>query len=97
MREVELNGVPQYFKSEVFRNCHALERILFPTISCCIENIIQTSRWEELEEKLNGVRGVVQWESDELFVSRLTGLNNWNATKRDLGLPWQDNSTGVIL
>ena len=60
-----------------------LERLLFTTISYRLENLIQTSRWEELEDKLNQVRGVVQWESDKLFVSRATHLN-WNGTKRDL-------------
>ena len=30
---------------------------------------------------MNEVRGVVQWESDKLFVSR---LSSWNATRRDL-------------
>ena len=85
MREVELNGVPQYLKSETFLNCNALERFLFPTISYRLKNIIQTSHWEELEDKLNEVRGVVQWESDELFVSTLTIFYNWNETRRDLG------------
>ena len=84
LREVELNGVPQYLKSEAFRNCDALERFLFPTISYRLENIIQTSHWEELEDKLNEVRGVVQWESDKLFVSRATH-HNWDDIRRDLG------------
>ena len=34
---------------------------------------------------MNEVRGVVQWESDELFVSILTSFHNWNEAKRDLG------------
>ena len=86
LREVELNGIPQYLKSEAFYNCDTLERFLFPTISYRLENIIQTSHWEELEDKLNEVRGVVQWESDKLFVSRATYYNNWwNEIKRDLG------------
>ena len=37
-----------------------------------LENTIQTGHWEELEDKLNEVRGVLQWESDVLFVSRAT-------------------------
>ena len=87
LREVKLNGVPQYFhfKSKAFYNCDALERFLFPPISYRLENINQTSHWEDLEEKVNEVRGVVQWESDKLFVSRLTIFHNWNETKRDLG------------
>ena len=33
---------------------------------------------------MNEVR-VVQWESNELFVYRLSRLQNWNDTRRDLG------------
>ena len=60
-----------------------LERLLFTTISYRLENLIQTSRWEELEDKLNEVRGVLQWESYKLFVSRATN-QSLNETKRDL-------------
>ena len=84
LREVELDGVPQHFHIKAFYNC-PLERFLFPTISYRLENIIQTSHWEELEDKVNEVRGVVQWESDQLFVSRATIFSSWNATRRDLG------------
>ena len=119
MREVELNEVPQNLKSEAFRNCDALERFIFPTISYRLENIIQTGHWEELEDKLNEVRGVVQWESgvgkiskwswvsiffkllkptnflraplevvqwksNELFVSGAVLHFNWNEIRRDL-------------
>ena len=81
LREVELNGVPKYLKSNAFNNCDALERFLFPTISYRLGNIIQTSHWEDLEHKLNQVRGVVQWESDKLFVSV---AHNWDDIRRDL-------------
>ena len=54
-------------------------------ISYRLENIIQTNHWEELEDELNEVRGVVHWESDVLFVSRLTGFHHWNDARRDLG------------
>jgi len=84
LREVELNGVPQCFESTAFKNCDELERFLFPTISYRLENIIQTRHWEDFEDKLNEVRGVVQWESDELFVSRAT-QHNWGDIRRDFG------------
>jgi hypothetical protein len=85
MREVELNGIPRYLNNEAFRNSDSLERFLFPAISYHLKNILQTSHWEELEDKVNEVRGVVQWESDKLFVSTATYHTNWNETKRDLG------------
>ena len=62
----------------------ALERFLFTTISYRLENIIQTGHWEEFEDKVNEVRGVVQWESEDLFVSTAT-LQNWHDIRRDLG------------
>ena len=34
---------------------------------------------------MNEVLGVVQWESNELFVSTLETWQNWNETKKDLG------------
>ena len=49
-----------------------------------LENIIQTSHWEDFEDKLNEVRGVVQWESDKLFVFRATN-HNWDDIRRDIG------------
>ena len=79
LREVELNG---RVKRTAFDNCDELERFLFPAISYRLDNIIQTGHWEELEDKLNEVRGVVQWESDKLFVSSAT---RWNDLRRDLG------------
>ena len=82
LREVEMKGVPQNVKSDAFYNCAALERFLFPTISYRLENLIQTDHWEDLGDKVNEVRGVVQWESDKLFVST---AHNWNGTRRDLG------------
>ena len=84
LREVILNGVPRNFERVAFDNCDALERFVFPTISYRLKNIIQTSHWEELEDKLNEVRGAVQWDSDDLFVSRATH-HNWNDIRRDFG------------
>ena len=84
LREVELNGIPQSLKSTAFYNCNALERFLFPTISFRLGNIIQTSHWEDFEDKVNEVRGVVQWESKKLFGSTATA-RNWNVVRKDLG------------
>ena len=84
LREVELNGISQYWKSETYRDCNALEICLFLTMSYRLDNIIQTSHWEELEDKLNEVRGVVQWKCDKLFVSGATYHGNWNGIRRGL-------------
>ena len=79
LREVELNGVPQYSNIVALSSCGAyLERILFPTISYRLGYIIQTSHWEDLEDKVNEVRGVVQWESNELFVSKVNDYQQFH-------------------
>ena len=70
------NGLQKMIEEGAFYICDALERFLFPTISCRLEDIIQTSHWGELENKLSEVRGVVQWESNKLFVSTLTTHQN---------------------
>ena len=95
LREVGLNGIPHcrysvsvdyldWFQRDTFHNCDALERFLFPTVSFRLENIIQTGHWEEVEDKLNEARGVVQWESDKLLVSREI-LEDWGDARDDLG------------
>ena len=47
-------------------------------------NLIQTNHWEDFENKVNEVRGVVQWENDKLFV--LGAIHhNWDIIRRDFG------------
>ena len=83
LREVVFNDGLHKIKAGAFNDCGALERILFPTISCRLENIIQTNHWEDFEGKVNEVRGVVQWESNKLFVSG--AHRNWNIIRSDFG------------
>ena len=90
LREVKMTRVPQCLKTNAFHSCDALDKILFPTISYRLENIIQTSHWEDFEDKVNEVRGVVQWESNKLFLSRgrynhWSDCRHWNDARRDLG------------
>ena len=84
LREVKLNEGLQKIGDWAFHDCDTLERFLFPTISYRLENICQTGHWEDLEDKVSEVRGVVQWESDKLFASRAT-YQNWSEAKRDIG------------
>jgi hypothetical protein len=91
LREVKMTRVPQCLKTNAFHSCDALDKILFPTISYRLENIIQTSHWEDFEDKVNEVRGVVQWESNKLFLSRgrynhWSDSRHWNDARRDLGM-----------
>ena len=63
--------------SDAFNYCHNLREVELKGIPLNLKN-------EELEDKLNEVRGVVQWESDKLFVSRATH-QNWDDIRRDFG------------
>ena len=83
LKEVIFNNGLQKIGGGAFYSCDALERFLFPMISYRLVNIIQTGHWEGLDDRLNEVRGVVQWESDKLFVSRATH-RIWNDVRKDI-------------
>ena len=84
LREVVFNGVPREIGGDAFRNSTSLERFTFPTISTRLDTLIQTGHWEEIENEINEVRGVVE-RSDELFVStRTMGRgNDWMSWGRN--------------
>ena len=70
-----------------FRNCASLKRFTFPTISNRLDTLIQTGRWEEVDNEMDEIRGVVERSSGgELFVSTQTmgGSRNWNRVRRDI-------------
>ena len=88
LREVIFHGVPQKIGSIAFDNCTSLERFTFPTISSRIDNLVQTGNWDEIENEVNEVRGVVERSGGELFVliTQLmrAGGRNWNPVKQSL-------------
>ena len=86
LREVVFHGVPREIAKDAFDNCTSLERITFPTISTRLDNLIQTGHWEEIENEVDEVRGVVQRSGGELILSAQTigGGRNWNTVRRDL-------------
>ena len=85
LRVVVLHGVPREIAKNAFGNCTSLGRFVFPTISTRLNTLIQTGHWEEIENEVNEVRGVVERSGGELFVSTQTmgGGNNWNTVRRD--------------
>ena len=89
MREVVFHGVPRKIGSIAFYNCTSLERFTFPTISTRLDNLIQTGHWDEINNRVGIVCGVVEMSSGELFVSAQTmgmgGERNWNRVRDDLG------------
>ena len=66
--EVILHGVPMEMGKEAFSGCISLERFAFPTISSSLNALIQTGHWEEIDDKINEVRGVVERSDNEMFV-----------------------------
>ena len=86
LREVVLHGLPREIGRNAFLNCTSLERFTFPTISSRLDTLIQTGHWEEIENEVDEVRGVVERSGSELFVSSeaMEGGRNWNRVKQSL-------------
>ena len=87
LRKVIWHGVPRKIGSLAFSDCTSLERFTFPIESSRLDNLIQTGHWDEIENEVDEVRGVVERNNGELFVSNQTmgtGGRNWNAVRRDL-------------
>ena len=88
LREVVFHGIPREIGAWAFRNCTFLERFTFPTISARLDNLFQTGHWDEIENEVDEVRGVVERSHGELFVlstrSLREGGNNWNRVRDDL-------------
>ena len=86
LREVIMHGVPRKIGKEAFSNCPLLGRFTFPTISTRLNTLIQTGYWEEINNRVDTARGVVERSGGDFFVSAQTmgGGRNWNAVRRDL-------------
>ena len=84
LREVIFHGVPRKVGQQAFDNCTSMGRFTFPTISTRLDNLIQTGHWEEIENDVDEVRGVVERSGGKLFVStQAMGLgNNWSTVRR---------------
>ena len=93
LREVVWHGIPREIGKFAFYNCPSLERFTLPTISTRLDNLIQTGHWEEIENEVDAVRGVVERSGGDLFVSNQTmgGGNNWSTVRRII-----DNIVRVI-
>ena len=64
LREVVFRGVPREIGFHAFFGCTLLERFTFPTISARLDNLIQTGHWDEIENEVDEVRGVVERSGD---------------------------------
>ena len=86
LREVVLHGVPWEIGKEAFQYCTSLESFTFPTISTRLNTLTQTGHWEETENEVNEVSGVVERSGGDYFVSAQTmgGGRNWSTLRRDL-------------
>ena len=86
LREVIMHGVPRKIGMNAFQYCTSLEWFTFPTISTRLDTLIQTGHWEEIENEVDEVRGVVEVSGGECFVSTQTmgGGRNWNQVRESL-------------
>ena len=86
LREVVLHGVPRKIGKDAFHKCASLELFTFPTISTRLDTLIRTGHWEEIEDEIYEVHGVVERSGGELFVSSeaMGGGRNWNRVRDDL-------------
>ena len=101
LREVVFHGVPREIGQDAFRTCHgvsrdigqdafryctSLEKFTFPTISTRLDTLIQTGHWEEIENEVDEVRGVVIRSGGNLFASTQTmgGGINLSAVRKDI-------------
>ena len=87
LREVIFHGVPREIAKNAFYGCSSLERFAFPTISSRLNTLIRTGHWEEIENEVNEVRGVVERSGSEFFVSSeaMGEGRNWSAVRESLG------------
>ena len=90
---VVFHGIPREVGRYAFLNCTSLERFTFPTISARLDHLIQTGHWEEIENEMDEVRGIVERSGGDLFSSAQTmdWGNNWNRVRESL-----DNIVRVI-
>ena len=86
LREVVFHGIPRKIGGFAFQECRSLVRFTFPTISTRLDNLIQTGHWEDIENEVNEVRGVVEVSDGELFVSSeaMDEGRNWNRVRESL-------------
>ena len=92
LREVVLHGVPRKVGAYAFSTT-----VTFPTISTRLDNLIQTGHWNEINNRVGIVRGVVERSRGKLFrrlflsTQTMRGVDIWNAVRRNL-----DDITRVI-
>ena len=86
LRDVIFHGVPRKIGQYAFSDCTPLERFTFPTISSRLDNLIQTGHWDEINNGVDIVRGVVERSGDDFFASAQTmdRGRNWNRVRDDL-------------
>ena len=67
------------------RGCPVLESFKFPYISARLERMVYTGH-ADIESKIDEVRGLVEWKSNELLVSveSMTEKTNWNSLEESL-------------
>ena len=80
-QEIILHEGMGKIEENVFEDCQSVEVFRFPLLSKCLVAI--AGKWADLNNKVDEVRSVVQWEDGELFVppAAMNCGNNWGSIK----------------
>ena len=81
LREVILHEGMGNLGANVFEDCPSVKVFRFPLLSERI--VLIANNWADLNNKVNEVRGVVQWEDGKLFApsAAMEDGNNWGSIK----------------
>jgi len=83
LQEVILHQGTRKIGEDVFEDCQSVEVFRFPLLSKCL--VLIANNWADFNNKVNEVRGVIQWEDGELFVppAAMENGNNWGSIMLD--------------
>jgi len=86
LTEGVLNEGIQKIGQATFSNYRLLERFTLSTISTRLDALIQTGHWDEINNRVDTARGVVERSDDGLFVTAaaMGGGRNWNQVRESL-------------
>ena len=68
LREVDLHEGIQMISSNAFDNCPSLERFKFPSLSTRLDTIINDGKYDDIENKIENICGLVERRDSDLFI-----------------------------
>jgi len=83
LREIELHGGIEKIGPDAFERCINLERFTFHSLSTRLESIIEDGKYEDVVNKIDDIRDIVERRGSEMFISdkRLVQGRNWDTLR----------------